>query len=1203
MIKFLQINLHHCIEASANLILLIKKFNIDIALIQEPWITTNGIQGLDLNGYTLYFDTGLQKLRTCILAKNELNCLQMNQFTNRDQTALRLTINGKSILISSAYFAHDDTTNPPPEITTALTEFSIRRNIELIIGCDANAHHLLWGSTDTNDRGLSVMDFIIEYNMAIINTGSDPTFETRTRREVLDLTLTTQLGDIRIDNWKVSTEISFSDHKYLEFELDIVLTYPIESFRNPRNINWDLFNQHMITSQGTITEYLGNTNDIERLTSNLEKTLKKAFDISCPHSKYKGRKHEKWWNKDLFDLKKGSRKALNDARKYDTDEKWEIYKRNRREFKKQIRKAKRQSFVDMITEIETIKDTSRLRKLMTKQKHVPGNLKKSDGSWTTSANETLDMLFSTHFPGCVLNYDRESEASTSAELTRYSMDDNFITLEKIEWAIGTFGPYKSPGVDGIYPIMLQRSLHIIGPILIELFRACMTFAYVPENWKRVRVVFIPKVGKIQHSCAKDYRPISLSSFLLKTLERILDEHIRANISNMEFSADQHAYIKGKSVESALHDLSRNIEESIEYKEYALACFLDIEGAFNNIRSDAIMKALEASGTHPFINKWIMKALTQRYIETELGGTTLTALATRGTPQGGVISPILWNLVINEILLILKRNGINVVAYADDVVLVIKGKFPNTLSEIMESGLRLLDKWANECGLGINPQKTEMILFHKGRKDIQFRCPKLRGESLVLSNQAKFLGVIFDSKMTWLPNLRERIRKAYAAMYSCQKLMGKTWGLKPRLIHWIYTAIVRPILAHGSLVWWPISKTKSHANNLQKVNSVAVRSITGARKSTATAALCRIMDMTPLDLYVQEHALRTLVRLRQNGTLKVRSYGHSLLIRKFHYENTVTDYMTPHITWYDNIDTILPPREMWDVFERQKNEIEVYTDGSKKENGTGSGIFSETLGIQHSARLNNSCSIFQAELFAVCEAARLISMRPIFSSNITIYIDSQAAIKALGNRNIRSGVVSRCRQELQVLTEQHSLKLCWVPGHNNISGNEKADELARRGADMPVSEACEFVLPGMDSVYGQIREKFRLLADDRWSNLPGCIQTKALWEVSGKASRDTILKMEKHELRMYVGIITGHTNLKNYLKKIRLCTDDLCRWCGDAEEVEDSLHFLCHCPALSYTRFNCFGYHFFQSLDELRGVNPWRMLKYIKKTKLCDSKFR
>ena len=100
-----------------------------------------------------------------------------------------------------------------------------------------------------------------------------------------------------------------------------------------------------------------------------------------------------------------------------------------------------------------------------------------------------------------------------------------------------------------------------------------------------KVVFIPKAGKVNHNAAKDFRPISLSSFLLKTLERLIDVFIREKlVMSGSLSPNQHVYISGRSTETALHCVVQEIEKSLHYKEYTLAAFLDIEGAFNNVHT-------------------------------------------------------------------------------------------------------------------------------------------------------------------------------------------------------------------------------------------------------------------------------------------------------------------------------------------------------------------------------------------------------------------------------------------------------------------------------------------------------------------------------------------------------------------------------------------------------------------------------------------
>ena len=124
--------------------------------------------------------------------------------------------------------------------------------------------------------------------------------------------------------------------------------------------------------------------------------------------------------------------------------------------------------------------------------------------------------------------------------------------------------------------MLQKSLPFILQCLKAIFQSCIVYQYIPPIWNNVKVTFIPKAGKASHVFAKDFRPISLSSFLLKTFERLLDIHIRSKADVFGLSRCQHAYIKGRSTETALHKVVSNVEKSLEFKEYSLAAFLNIE---------------------------------------------------------------------------------------------------------------------------------------------------------------------------------------------------------------------------------------------------------------------------------------------------------------------------------------------------------------------------------------------------------------------------------------------------------------------------------------------------------------------------------------------------------------------------------------------------------------------------------------------------
>ena len=97
-------------------------------------------------------------------------------------------------------------------------------------------------------------------------------------------------------------------------------------------------------------------------------------------------------------------------------------------------------------------------------------------------------------------------------------------------------------------------------------------------------MFIPKNGRTDYSTAKAFRPISLTSFLMKTLERMVDRYlVERIISPYPLHENQHAYRRGRSTETALHAVVAKIERSLHHKDVALAVFFDVEGAFDKAR--------------------------------------------------------------------------------------------------------------------------------------------------------------------------------------------------------------------------------------------------------------------------------------------------------------------------------------------------------------------------------------------------------------------------------------------------------------------------------------------------------------------------------------------------------------------------------------------------------------------------------------------
>jgi len=107
------------------------------------------------------------------------------------------------------------------------------------------------------------------------------------------------------------------------------------------------------------------------------------------------------------------------------------------------------------------------------------------------------------------------------------------------------------------------------------------------------------------------------------------------------------------------------------------------------RQDRVnMQSLVKINSHPKITQWLSNMFVCRMINAQLCASTTGRKATMGTPQGGVISPLFWNIFLNDLLQDLKNQGCRVTVYADDLVLLITGKFLPIISDLMNNALAL-----------------------------------------------------------------------------------------------------------------------------------------------------------------------------------------------------------------------------------------------------------------------------------------------------------------------------------------------------------------------------------------------------------------------------------------------------------------------------------------------------------------------------------
>ena len=150
------------------------------------------MRGLSFKGGRLFCSPKDTNPRACILASIDLGAQLLTNFCFRDLVAVQiLDCRGplKNLVVGSAYLPYDSPDPPPSRELEELVEFCQRKGWPLLVGCDANAHHILWGSTGVNPRGEALIDFLYSTSLNLLNRGDEPTFVTSSRREVLDITL------------------------------------------------------------------------------------------------------------------------------------------------------------------------------------------------------------------------------------------------------------------------------------------------------------------------------------------------------------------------------------------------------------------------------------------------------------------------------------------------------------------------------------------------------------------------------------------------------------------------------------------------------------------------------------------------------------------------------------------------------------------------------------------------------------------------------------------------------------------------------------------------------------------------------------------------------------------------------------------------------------------------------------------------------
>ena len=250
-----------------------------------------------------------------------------------------------------------------------------------------------------------------------------------------------------------------------------------------------------------------------------------------------------------------------------------------------------------------------------------GTLTKEDGSITDPGEDTVKNLLSKHFP------DGQPIKPTVYSSKTVRKDDicawkpDWITAEKLGEVFKIFKSKKSPGTDGLSPMVLKNLPPAFLKHIVHLYKCLIKLNFKPTRWKESKMVFIPKPGKETYKVYKSWRGIFLTNYFLKALEKLCCWHTDEKIAQYPIHPRQHGFRNDRSTETALSNVVNYIEKYINYGEHVLAVFLDIQAAFDTISTNKIYEERIKHGVDNNLAKWYYNYISHRNMYTTINGIT------------------------------------------------------------------------------------------------------------------------------------------------------------------------------------------------------------------------------------------------------------------------------------------------------------------------------------------------------------------------------------------------------------------------------------------------------------------------------------------------------------------------------------------------------------------------------------------------------
>ena len=291
--------------------------------------------------------------------------------------------------------------------------------------------------------------------------------------------------------------------------------------------------------------------------------------------------------------------------------------------------------------------------------------------------------------------------------------------------------------------------------------------------------------------------------------------------------------KGRSTTDAILCLESEIRKAQVNREIVAAVFFDVEKAYDLMWKEGLLIKIKRLGiTGPMYN-WIKDFLHERSIQVRINTAFSQQVnVENGTPQGSVIRPILFSIMIDDVFDNIDRD-IGRSLFADDVALWKMGKNIKHIMKKLQNVQEKVEQLSLKWGFRFSVEKTNIIFFSR-RKIVEEYKLKLYGRVLERVNVFRFLGVCFDSRLTWKTHIENIISKCKKVLSVMRCVAGKDWGADRSALKAMYMSLITSVFDFGCIAY--SSASKSLLGKLDNIQVQALRTCCGAFRTTSIPAL-------------------------------------------------------------------------------------------------------------------------------------------------------------------------------------------------------------------------------------------------------------------------------------------------------------------------------------------------------------------------------